>query len=1236
MRDKTKAKKAARKQAFYDVNQLDAGEGCMTAPTKQVVYDMSSFLQQAIDRYKEPAGPEFHNLKKAATPFYDDKIARPVEAEAEVKGKLAPIASRVLMKLLFAARMARFDLLRAVQGLASRVTKWSSDCDKALHRLMCYVQSTLHYKMSGFVGDSLDKCNLWLFADSDHAGEHDNRSASGGFLALVGPSTYFPLSAFSKKQTSTALSSTEAEVVCANVSLRSLGLPSSALWSVLLNAGGGTKQQHASLTKGKAIDLSKVPDAEVSRIKTTGHHHLPDGRRVQVHTGVSNVPEPTDLTSHPLRDVWVQNKGKWTRIEEAVAWEELHNISYAVHCDSLVCIYRRSAMDYRRFAEAEADLHKELAGIRDPGGADIEALAPKTRSKDIGLIACMPHAIEPIILEDNQATIRILESGKSPAFRHADKTQRINLGWIAEQFRRRHYKMAYINTMLQAADILTKPFTNLDKWSKALELMRIGQDKVKTRKASAAAQPPMGALTRPDAKPKMLVVEVALDGVSFMKSVDKEKHPSVDWVTMRGFRDVNSVLKRKDALNVARKFHKAGSAILVWVRIPPSSQTCQSAFTVLADGMSCSDVNKKAFNKAWASFVDVSTGFDAIGTSYAIMADKDCAFYAHERVQKWLRLHKLNERTFDACGVNYSGPDGLLARVPIKLSTSVRHITSAFASLQCRDRDNHKNCRSSDLPYHLQISEKLLEGFREHCMSLQVPNSAAVVAVRSRAFQHSALFRSRLACAMTSFNFGPNVQEIEQSDAQQDPDRLADALAGLTKSAAFRDISKFVKEPTESDDHQALFLRCIPVYEWLDLRKEHPDERWTTLYEMWHAEKGVKVTDDHTATGALVQDASLEGWLSILVDFLRDMAVIGWSTRASSAYDSSRMYDLCHRFTLLTEGLGRYRLFPLSVRLLGGLFTPSLERIPTPPNERSFAIIVGDSSLAVVQFQGQRVATKRTFDAELQTALRNDIRNTGSEVAMLWGQGLDQIYNRIIALLRKHEPRHPEGFDIYISWTGNDVYGKWGYKAFTWHHQSPWVKETAEMARKAFEWPIKQLKKVQADVDRVAALTDRPGVKSVTLIHGPQNGFLYGLPEEYDEEMTRHAKVMAASGVKLVDPNPLLLGATDRPDKLHTSLTEDNMSNTVMWYRALVSGTITDRMITDLRPEFVANRREVVFYEHFHLNKPDSRLTVPGSMDLRVKPTPGLEVPPEVRDDDEQIVLTVPRSHFLHRFKTCS
>ena len=73
--------------------------------------------------------------------------------------------------------MARFDLLRATQRLASRVTRWSPpDCDKSLHRLMCYIRSTLDRAMVGFVGDPPETCKTWLFADSDHAGEHDSCS----------------------------------------------------------------------------------------------------------------------------------------------------------------------------------------------------------------------------------------------------------------------------------------------------------------------------------------------------------------------------------------------------------------------------------------------------------------------------------------------------------------------------------------------------------------------------------------------------------------------------------------------------------------------------------------------------------------------------------------------------------------------------------------------------------------------------------------------------------------------------------------------------------------------------------------------------------------------------------------------------------------------------------------------------------------------------------------------------
>ena len=131
-------------------------------------------------------------MKHVSTPFHEERIARPVVDENEKKGVLALIAARVLMKILFAARMARFDLLRAVQGLAARVTKWSYDCDKALHRLVCYIHSTVDVRLEAFIGDPLSKCKLWCFADADHAVEYDNRSTTGCFLLLVGPNTYFP------------------------------------------------------------------------------------------------------------------------------------------------------------------------------------------------------------------------------------------------------------------------------------------------------------------------------------------------------------------------------------------------------------------------------------------------------------------------------------------------------------------------------------------------------------------------------------------------------------------------------------------------------------------------------------------------------------------------------------------------------------------------------------------------------------------------------------------------------------------------------------------------------------------------------------------------------------------------------------------------------------------------------------------------------------------------------------
>ena len=127
------------------------------------------------------------------------------------------------MKILYAARLCRFDLPRAVCHLATFVTKWTSECDRKLHRLVCYINSFKHLRMMGWVGDDLSALQPHLFADADFAGcTATLRSTSGYHFAIWGPNTCFPITGVSRRQTCVSHSTPEAEIV------RRLGFK--ALW----------------------------------------------------------------------------------------------------------------------------------------------------------------------------------------------------------------------------------------------------------------------------------------------------------------------------------------------------------------------------------------------------------------------------------------------------------------------------------------------------------------------------------------------------------------------------------------------------------------------------------------------------------------------------------------------------------------------------------------------------------------------------------------------------------------------------------------------------------------------------------------------------------------------------------------------------------------------------------------------------------------------------------------------
>ena len=139
------------------------------------------------------------------------------------------------MQVLFAARMARPDLLKAINYLARRITVWTPLCDKLLHRLMCYIHSTLDLAMISIVGDPVQDLRLQLFADAVLAEDVNSKfSTFGVWFGVGGPHTRACLCCLSKRQTARAFSTPEAEIVAYALGLRTEGMPGLDLWETIL------------------------------------------------------------------------------------------------------------------------------------------------------------------------------------------------------------------------------------------------------------------------------------------------------------------------------------------------------------------------------------------------------------------------------------------------------------------------------------------------------------------------------------------------------------------------------------------------------------------------------------------------------------------------------------------------------------------------------------------------------------------------------------------------------------------------------------------------------------------------------------------------------------------------------------------------------------------------------------------------------------------------------------------
>ena len=197
---------------------------------RSLALESADFARQCVQLYETVSALA---VKPQLTPHLD--VATLPASDDESRGQLSESAARILMKILWLARLCRPDLLVAVTTLASHVCGWSRNDDRRTHRLVGYILHSVDFALVMTINDPPSDLRLALYCDSDFAGCLDTaRSTNGYVLALEGPESFALLSWSSRRQKVVSRSSTEAEFVSLSGALFGDALPMLDVWEKLL------------------------------------------------------------------------------------------------------------------------------------------------------------------------------------------------------------------------------------------------------------------------------------------------------------------------------------------------------------------------------------------------------------------------------------------------------------------------------------------------------------------------------------------------------------------------------------------------------------------------------------------------------------------------------------------------------------------------------------------------------------------------------------------------------------------------------------------------------------------------------------------------------------------------------------------------------------------------------------------------------------------------------------------
>ena len=276
---------------------------------RTVKMSMVGYAEQFVDLYLDIAGLDIKSLRRVATPHVSDNGL--ADELYEAAGSMKAHAAKVLMKGLWLARLARPDISYSVGRLASRITVWTRAEDIHLHRLVSYVHWTKEYSMVCQAG-GLETTELHVYADADLAScVHSARSTSGMMIILESGASRWPIAWNSRRQSSVARSTTEAEIISMASAVYSEGQP---LLDFLEQLTG--RKVMMKLKEDNAATLTILKNGFSVKLRHASRTH-----RVDVASLAETIKEQDMIAEYCSTDR--QAADALTKVIQPHAWERL-------------------------------------------------------------------------------------------------------------------------------------------------------------------------------------------------------------------------------------------------------------------------------------------------------------------------------------------------------------------------------------------------------------------------------------------------------------------------------------------------------------------------------------------------------------------------------------------------------------------------------------------------------------------------------------------------------------------------------------------------------------------------------------------------------------------------------------------------------------------------------------------------------------------------------------------------